>query len=34
MYHGFEMDWSRVGVDLEEALEFQCTFAKALMLAL
>jgi hypothetical protein len=34
MYHGFEMDRSRLGVDLEEALEFQHAFAEAVCVGL
>ena len=34
MYHSFEMDWSRLGEDLEEALEFQCAFAKVVCVSL
>jgi len=29
MYHGFEMDRCRLGIDFEEALEFQRAFAEA-----
>ena len=28
MFHDFEMDRSRLGDDLEEALKFQCAFAE------
>ena len=30
IYHGFEMDRSRLGDDLEEALKFQRAFAEAI----
>ena len=34
MYHGFEMDRSRLGDDLEEALKFQHAFAEAVCVGL
>jgi hypothetical protein len=34
MYHGFKMDRSRLGDDLEEALKFQHAFAEAVCVGL
>lgn len=34
MYHGFEMDRSRLGEDLEETFKFQCAFVEVVCVGL